>query len=763
MKTLKRCVLTSLVVLGTLTAALAQTVVKDVPQVVGGTFFDALARGDLGVLKSHRMNGAAELTQKDLDDTRRILGTQTLEVQAVYVAAMRHRALVVSSPVSLQVDENQPPQVRRFLLDLDDTLGRWLVRDIDFKEDEESVKAVESFYDTYAEYVREISVDAPRARKFDHYSAPGGGLTVFEVRYADAHSVAGILSELFDDFAIVVDERTGSLFIRYAEGVDIEELAQVFEVLDREGVPPQESPYADDLLTTEPAGSFLAGLYSGQPEQNVHDVRTQAEESERRSIEMALRWRAVRQGDESDENADEALEHVRNAVEEAFAARQELQRTELEVLRRRLATIESQIESREEIRDRIIDRRVEELLDPALTWDLGDAGDSLPPEGAVNPLTSETGGLPGLESSEPQPQEKLFPPEDERVTPLPGQAPIVGETAPGFPGTDYGAGDDLAGYFGRELETLHRQRDALVTDITRLELIVAELGEAVVIPDDAGVEDRRALTDDEARRKAVLRTTIEQIDELQAELRPVEAKIELLRRRVTEFESGPKLDRLVENSDDARQAVVWIEAIVDRTDSEGNVSTTAEYMNGTIISPDGLIAVYIGYGASEEVAANSLRKVIVTVNERTSHQARLLAYDPKTGAALLKIDATGLPWLKLGDDPIAEDRRLIVHGRGDDYLVRASVRVTAAHFKLGDLDGCFAVAESNQHTVTPECAGAPLVTTSGQLQGIVGENEGPRYRSDDYPEEGSRLRERRIIAIPVAVIADLVTKVESGE
>jgi S1-C subfamily serine protease len=181
-------------------------------------------------------------------------------------------------------------------------------------------------------------------------------------------------------------------------------------------------------------------------------------------------------------------------------------------------------------------------------------------------------------------------------------------------------------------------------------------------------------------------------------------------------------------------------------------------MNGTIVSADGHIAAMLSPGASEEKLRRSLKKITVSLPGGIRYQARLLAYDTQTGAMLLKVDASGLPFLTASDDPVAIERRLTVHAVGQDpgqepYHVVAPVRVLEARFKVGDRDGFFAVTEAGQISLTEEYAGAPVVTSSGQLQGILGSNEeilfGPAIRPEDPTP-------RKAAAIPASVIVKLL-------
>ena len=75
-------------------------------------------------------------------------------------------------------------------------------------------------------------------------------------------------------------------------------------------------------------------------------------------------------GADSDE-ADGLEMNLRKTVEQAFDARQKIQSTHAEALRKQLEAIESRIQRREELREKIIERRIDELVsEPELeAWD----------------------------------------------------------------------------------------------------------------------------------------------------------------------------------------------------------------------------------------------------------------------------------------------------------------------------------------------------------------------------------------------------------
>lgn len=192
--------------------------------------------------------------------------------------------------------------------------------------------------------------------------------------------------------------------------------------------------------------------------------------------------------------------------------------------------------------------------------------------------------------------------------------------------------------------------------------------------------------------------------------------------------------------------------------ADGVPLASAGYMNGTIISAEGHIAATIGEGASQADVRRFLKKVTVSLPGGRTGQARLMAYDSQTGAALLKVNASGLPYLELSNDPIAVNRRLTVHAighesTGREFRAAVPAQVMESRFKLRNHNGFFTVSEGSQNSLTGEYAGAPVVTSSGRLQGILSSTDEALLRS---PDGTGNPRIHRAAAIPVSVIAKLL-------
>ena len=104
--------------------------------------------------------------------------------------------------------------------------------------------------------------------------------------------------------------------------------------------------FSNYLTNVKDASSELFELLS-------HEWRQEAEASE-----MAMRIRALEQGDER----DEAIEELRAKLEEIFSMKQENRRMEIRHLEMELERMEDRLRERSQAKERLIDARLDELL-----------------------------------------------------------------------------------------------------------------------------------------------------------------------------------------------------------------------------------------------------------------------------------------------------------------------------------------------------------------------------------------------------------------
>jgi serine protease Do len=125
--------------------------------------------------------------------------------------------------------------------------------------------------------------------------------------------------------------------------------------------------------------------------------------------------------------------------------------------------------------------------------------------------------------------------------------------------------------------------------------------------------------------------------------------------------------------------------------------------SGVIISPDGYIVT------NNHVVAKA-DKIDITTNDHRRFTAKVIGTDPNTDLALIKIEATNLPIVKLGNS--------------DDAKVGEWVLAVGNPFNLTS-------------TVT-----AGIVSAKGRGIGIIGQSDGDDDNSDENPFGPSRMRSK---------------------
>ncbi len=197
-----------------------------------------------------------------------------------------------------------------------------------------------------------------------HAQGPGEAseiIKVFQLRFVSAEATATLLSRLYGggDFQAAADVRTNSLIVRGQPDrlAEVEALLLRLDVRsnDRDLPSFQEPPRTTAASDTSP--SALA------------ELRQEYVEFEQKAgaLAEAIRQLHASSGPQHPQVQSKRSE-LRQAVERAFAARQQLQRAETAQMLEQLQRIERKIALREEAKEEIIERRVEELLNPSLQW-----------------------------------------------------------------------------------------------------------------------------------------------------------------------------------------------------------------------------------------------------------------------------------------------------------------------------------------------------------------------------------------------------------
>lgn len=172
-------------------------------------------------------------------------------------------------------------------------------------------------------------------------------------------------------------------------------------------------------------------------------------------------------------------------------------------------------------------------------------------------------------------------------------------------------------------------------------------------------------------------------------------------------------------SDDPISAVVWME-LLSTNDLDGKAVHSATYLNGTVVSSDGLIASILSPNDDEAEVLKRPGSTTVFFGNGESGTANIVAYDSQSGLVLLESSVKNQPYLLVSDSVPALNQRLRgfvrVGGTGHDGD-QTSSNAEVSH-----------APPSNSPDVTQfrvnaagggSRAGSPCLNSVGQLQGLL--------------------------------------------
>ena len=139
--------------------------------------------------------------------------------------------------------------------------------------------------------------------------------------------------------------------------------------------------------------------------------------------------------------------------------------------------------------------------------------------------------------------------------------------------------------------------------------------------------------------------------------------------------------------------------------------------SGVIIRPD-------GYIVTNNHVVNGATKIQVTLNNNDQYEATVVGTDPATDVAIIKVDATGLPALPMGDsDQLRLGEWVLAIGSPLGAQLRSTITagiVSAKGRSMPDNSGEFKIESFIQTdaAVNPGNSGGALVNKRGELVGI---------------------------------------------
>lgn len=177
---------------------------------------------------------------------------------------------------------------------------------------------------------------------------------------------------------------------------------------------------------------------------------------------------------------------------------------------------------------------------------------------------------------------------------------------------------------------------------------------------------------------------------------------------------------IIDASKKVSPAVVSITSTTNVTDFFGNVSQEEAAGTGFIFTNDGYILT------NKHVASDANSKYSAFTSDGKQYEAKVVAQDPSNDLAILKIEATGLPVVDLGDsDKIQIGQWVIAIGNALGQLQNTvTVGVISARERQITAGGGAQATESLENLIQTDAAinsgnsGGPLVNLAGQVIGI---------------------------------------------
>ena len=174
--------------------------------------------------------------------------------------------------------------------------------------------------------------------------------------------------------------------------------------------------------------------------------------------------------------------------------------------------------------------------------------------------------------------------------------------------------------------------------------------------------------------------------------------------------------------------------------------------SGFIISADGYV-VTNNHVIAAGTRGATVESITVTLQDRKEYKARLIGRDPTSDLALLKIDATNLPFVRLGDSTRARVGDWVV-AIGQPFGLGGTVTagiVSAVHRQTGQA-GPFDTFIQTDAAINQGNSGGPMFNMAGDVIGI---------NSQIFSQSGGNIGIG--FAIPATEAKPIIDKLRSGQ
>ena len=132
--------------------------------------------------------------------------------------------------------------------------------------------------------------------------------------------------------------------------------------------------------------------------------------------------------------------------------------------------------------------------------------------------------------------------------------------------------------------------------------------------------------------------------------------------------------------------------------------------SGFVLSADGYVMTnaHVVDGADE---------LLVTLTDKREFKGRVIGADKRTDVALVKIDATGLPFVKIGDSNRLKVGEWVV-AIGSPFGLENSVTAGIVSAKARDIPGDYVPFIQTDVAINPGNSGGPLINLRGEVVGV---------------------------------------------
>ncbi len=166
--------------------------------------------------------------------------------------------------------------------------------------------------------------------------------------------------------------------------------------------------------------------------------------------------------------------------------------------------------------------------------------------------------------------------------------------------------------------------------------------------------------------------------------------------------------------------------------------------SGFILSAD-------GYVVTNHHVINGADEVLVKLNDRSEYKAKVVGSDKRSDVALLKIEASGLPTLKIGDsDKLEVGEWVLAIGSPFGFESSATSGIVSATGRNLPSDSYVPFIQTDV-AINPGNSGGPLFNLEGEVVGI---------NSQIYSRSGGFMGVS--FAIPVNMAMDVIAQLKAG-